>query len=323
MIPRLVRPSALPPVGLTVALWIALSCWLLSAGPDDGIAWRPILPVIGSAALALAVRRLLRSLDAPHADRAAALTLFVPTVLFDSQGDALSVAACVMALCAALDRRYAALLGWFVLSLALSWQALTLAPLVVAMLVNRRVSWRLWGVAPGVGAALLLLTWYAARLQGDSPAALSDGAPNAWAIAQALPWIGELPLTGLALAATIGAVAAFIAWFSVRPLHGRALVKAALLCALVTAGLAPWMTERAFLLADVLALGLALTLRGPLPLRTAALVLCGSLLALLGHYAHSNLAAMAAVPMIAASVLLARAVLAPAANDNPLMARAA
>ena len=76
------------------------------------------------------------------------------------------------------------------------------------------------------------------------PPPLSDGAPNLWAIVQALPWIGDLPLAGLAMAMAIGAAAWLAAYFSARPPRGEALLPAALLIALVLPGLLPQMQPR-------------------------------------------------------------------------------
>lgn len=230
---------------------------------------------------------------------------------------AASVAACLMALVAASGRQHVAMLGWFGLALGCSGLALLLAPLVLALLLDRRVPWRHWAIAPGLAAAVLWL-----RQGGGDVPPPSPYAPNIWAIAHALPWVDTLPLGGLALTATVGAGAAFVAWFSVRPLHGRALVEAALLCALVTADLAPAMPPGSFVLAGLLAAAVAVA--DPARIRVALLVPGGMLLTLLaerGGLDHAG--AIGAIPLIWATLLVARTVLHPAANDNPLMIRTA
>ena len=79
---------------------------------------------------------------------------------------------------------------------------------------------------------------------GGTTPPLSDGAPNLWAIVQALPWIGDLPLAGLAMAMAIGAAAWLAAHFSAKPPRGEALLPAALLIALALPGLLPFVPRQ-------------------------------------------------------------------------------
>ena len=294
-----------------------------------------LLSLAGTAALALAVRHLLIRLDAPQPDRAAALVFLLPSALLNAgllgQCDAMWVAPCVMALAAAIDRRHAAMLAWCGLALGFKAQSVLIAPFFLALLINRRVPFKLWPIAPAVFAATMLPAWAAGwpagdlatiyLRQADTFPMLSFNAPNIWAILQALP-LG-VPLAGLAVAVAIGATAAYIARFSAQILDRRALLSAGLLAPLVTAGLLPRMHERYFFLADILALVLALAYRDKASWTVAMLVQAGSTLALFGYISGlAGFAMLGGVAMIVAALRVARPLLKPAANDNPLMARA-
>ena len=143
-------------------------------------------------------------------------------------------------------------------------------------------------------------------------------------IADAYPALAAIPLGGLAIAAAIGATAAYVAWFSATPLHGRALANAALLAPLLVVGLLPRMHERYFFLADILSLAIALAWPDRRSWTIAALVQVASVLGLFAYMSGiTGLAMLGAVPMIAATLLVARPLLKPAANDNPMLARTA
>jgi Gpi18-like mannosyltransferase len=233
-----------------------------------------------------------------------------------------------MALAAALRRRHVAMLAWYGLALGLNIQALLIAPFFLALLINRRVPIRLWPIAPLIIAATLLPAWAAGwpDLVTTYPPradALSFNAPNIWAIVDILP-LGGLPLLGLALASAIGASAGYVARFSAQSLSNKLTIPAALLATLLTAGLLPGMHERHFLLADILALILALVVRDRASVRIALLIQLGSVLAILGQVTDIDALTMfGAFAMITATVQLARPLLKPAANDNPLIARTA
>ena len=318
------RPPVLPlpPVPVTLAVAAAILWWTVPLAAES------VGPVAGLAALAMALHHLLTRLDAPQPDRAAALLLLLPSVLLNAglpgPSDALWAVPCLIALAALVERRHGAMLGWFGLALGLSAQSLLIAPFFLALLINRRVPFRLWPIAPSVAAATMLALWAVGRPGFDLTMAgypaLSSDAPNIWAILQALP-LG-VPLIGLALTAAIGAAAAYTARFSAQILDKRALLSAALLAPLVMAGLLPGMSGRCFLLADILALTLALTYRDKASWRVAILVQAGSTLAMLGSLSGiAGFAMLGGVAMIVATLRVARSLLNRAANDNPLMAR--
>jgi hypothetical protein len=174
----------------------------------------------------------------------------------------------------------------------------------------RQATLRAWLI---LAAVALVPGWATARivpsfLTVDMPP-LSDGAPNLWAIVQALPWIGDLQLAGLAMAMAIGAAAWIAADFSACPPRGEALLRAALLVALVLPGLLPQMQPHDFLIAVALSLILALRQREA---AIAALVIGGWLMAIFAS------AALGAPPIMVATLLIARPFFASPANDNGL-----
>ena len=242
---------------------------------------------------------------------------------------AIGAAASVSTLVAAAARRHGTMLGWYGLALAASPQAGFLIPLIVALLIGRRLPAWLWAIAPlsalAVTAAFHASGWPTPDLTtlyvgqaGWSPAPTID-APNVWAIIQALPGIADMPLAGLALAAAIGASAWLIAHFSWRPPYGGNVIGAGLLVALIVPGLVPGMTEQSFFLADILALVLAVVCGEPRSWMICALVEGGSALALAGHAAEIDAGAiLGAVPIIIATALMARQFLVSPANDNGL-----
>jgi hypothetical protein len=241
----------------------------------------------------------------------------------------IGIAAVFLALRAASERRHDAMAGWAGLALAASLETAVCTPLIVALLIGRRVPARLWLAAPlsfvAATATARIAGWPTIDLsaiyigQRDWAPTLSDQAPNLWAIVQALPWISTVPLTGLALAAAIGATAWLVARFAWRPPAAADVSAAALLAALVVPGLLPGMHDRSFVMADVLALMLALVQRDRRSWTICALIGAGSALsiggALIGLQAGSI---VGAVLMVLATALVSSRFLASPANDNGL-----
>lgn len=293
------RSAPLPPVAVTVGLWAVLAA----------VASVPLDAPAAAAVLALAVWRLLQRLRAPQPKRGAALVLLLPGIGFGAGGDGLWLAVAILALSAALDRRPGAMLGWYGLALGLSPHGLLLAPLMLALGINRRLAAPSWLVALMVALIVGLIS---GSPEWQMPTGYADGA-NLWGVAARLPWIGPLPLGGLALATLTGASAAFAAWFASQPLSGSPLVAAAAACTLAAAALAPGLGVDGWLPGGLLAFVLALTRRQASQWRIAASSQIGIAVALLGS------PVLGAIALLVAVALLARAVLARAANDNALI----
>ena len=318
-----------PAVTIAAAAPVMLCAWLPTA-PGAATATAALA---GVAALALALWQMLRRLGVPDPDRAAALILLLPSVALNGvigAHDTLWAAILLLALVAALDRRHDAMLGWAGLAIGLNPQAALIAPLFVALLINRRVPLLRWPIAPLGAAAALLGTGGVGWTIGLRPLLheaitghlLALDAPNIWTIVQTLP-LGY-PLLGLAIAIAIGTIATVIAHFAARPIGDHDMIAAALLCTMLAAGLLPLMHERAFFLADILSLALALVRRDRAHWRIALLIQAGSTLALLGHASGIDaLTILGGGMTIAATALLAGPLLRPAANDNPVIARSA
>lgn len=317
--------------------------WYLLAGVSPFYGAIPAATLIklisfgGSLALCAAVYRLLRDRVEQPA-RWAALALLLPSHLLNTallgSGDTLWAAPAVMALGCALSRRHGPMLVWCAIALSFKFQAILFAPFVVAVLIRRRVPLHLWTIVPLSYVAMLLpaalLGWPLYDLatvyvgQAGWSARLALNAPNIWFLVQSVvPDIGTA-LNGLALAGAVGASACYIAWFSVRMPNDDGAVPVALLCLLLTAGLLPHMHERYFFLADIVAL-IAAALSGKRAAwRTALLVQAGSALSVWAYATGASwLVNIAAVCMILATVRIARPLLSPAANDNPILARTA
>ncbi|MFT6569759.1 MAG: hypothetical protein ACJAWY_001466 [Sphingomonas echinoides] len=337
----------LPPMALSLLLAavLAFGPMLLTLDPvaalarfsnvSANLAFGAFCALLGIAVVSLAALAILRRLGVAAPERSTALFAIAPSLLLqpglNGLSDAFWIAACLMALAAALDRRHMHMLRWWGTALAFDPHAMFVAPLLLALLINRHVPVHRWAVAPLISlatlAVLFAIGWpmpgwesvFAGRADGLPP--LSANAPNIWAIVQALP-LGALSLSGLARTATIGVSAAYIARFSAQRLNGRSLIAAALLAALIMGGLLPYQQADCFLLADLLALILALARHDRASWRVAMLVQAGSALGLVGDRLDlPGFAMLGAVALLSATLSLARTALQPAANDNPLMAR--
>lgn len=280
-----------------------------------------IVAISGLILLALAVRCALRDFGAEDPVRGAALAVALPSVTINSgwmgQCDTFWVAAMVMAVAAAGGKRHATMLAWCGVAVAFKAQALFAAPFFLALMLSRRVSWRLLPIAPAVATAAMLPAWAAGWPAADLATiylrqtgafgALSMNAPNIWSIVGVMPIPPVISLDRVALAAAIAASLSYVAWFGSRPMEGRRLVLAALLAPLLTAGLLPHMHERYFVLADVLALVFAVTARDGQGWRIAILVQAGSLAALLAFILEWQIAAaLGGIAMILATDLVIR-----------------
>lgn len=134
---------------------------------------------------------------------------------------------------------------------------------------------------------------------------LTNGGPNAWAIAAAIPGVAALPLTGLAMAITLGFVATLTATLLGRPI--RDPLAAALLLALGVPALLPGSPLVDFAPALLIAIA---TIARREPDQPAILTLTAVALALAG------LPTLGALATAAAITLLARPFLVSPANDN-------
>lgn len=309
-----------------LALFSPLAEWL------DPMSVIKLLAVAGTVALALSFHRLLGALDASQRAQWAAAIFALPSVAFNAllmgQCDALYVAACVMAAAMALERRHLAMFAWCGIAVAFKAQAVLVAPFFLALAIRRRVPFHYWLAAPAALLAMmapaLIAGWPPAdlatvyfRQAGTFSSEIARNAPNIWSLAGSISPEHAPKLFGLALAAALGASAAFVARMQVVRFDKAGLVGTAALAVLLTAGLLPRMHERYFLLADILILAFAISRGTRSAFTLAALVQLGSTAAIVGYLGLGiPMVAIGAVCMIAATWVLAQSLIAPHANDN-------
>ena len=306
-----------PPYLYLLGLVTLTEPWLGSASAIKA------LSVAGSLALGLAVMRLLRVSGAPNPPMGGLWTPLLPTVAANavlmSQCDALWVAPCLMAVAASIERRHAAMLAWDGLGFAVKAQAAFLAPFLFAVLLQRRVSAPHWLIPPAVTVALMipaaLAGWPVSDLllkyvnQSSQLPSFVSNASNPWVVLAVLaPAAGKaLVPVGFGLA---GAASLWLAWRLRSAIADTpAILRAALLSALFVPTPLPKMHERYFLLADVLAFVLALTLRDRRSVAIAILTSAGSALAIAAYAVQAPwLAIASAIPSGAALLLVWRQV---------------
>lgn len=309
-----------------LALFSPLAEWL------DPISVIKLLSVAGTVALALSFHRMLTALGAAQRAHWAIVILALPSVALNAllmgQCDAIYVAACVMAVTMALERRHLAMFAWCGIAVAFKAQAVLVAPFFLALAIRRRVPFGYWLAAPAALLAMMLPALAAGWPPGDLATIylrqadtfsneIARNAPNIWSLAGAISPEHAPKLFALALALALGAAATFVARMQVVRFDKAGLVGMAALAALLTAGLLPRMHERYFLLADILILAFAIARGTRSAFMLAALVQFGSTAAIVGYLGLGiPMVAIGAVCMIAATWIAAQPLIAPHANDN-------
>ena len=266
--------------------------------PFDAI---KLLSVLGSLFLGCAMLTLLRAMNGRSTHWVWALTVFLlPSAVINSaklgQCDALWTGACVFAVAFAVRGHLPAMLIWAGLAVSFKAQAAFLAPFLFAVLIYRKASWQLWLIPPAVYAVVMTPAWLAGwpasdlllvyfRQANELPGFIS-AAPQPWIVVRWLrpEWTPQWFWVGYAAAIIAAAGIAMGLRRHLATTHGMLLV--ALLSTSLLPFLLPKMHERYLLLADVLALCLALSARSPSTIALAAVVQSASLLALAG-YTHS------------------------------------
>ena len=223
---------------------------------------------VGAFWLVFASVRLLRALGAPSTPALAVLLLpsIVANVSMLGQADTFWVAPCVLALAAALERRWFWVALWSGIAFSFKAQAAFFAPFVVHLFVTRRVPAYIWLVAPAVYVAAMLPAWLAgwsswdlatvylrqAMWQPDKPPFyfISNGA-SWWTVYGWLFPKAALHTFWIGFVLAFVAVGVGLAW--VPKLSSRTTVILAIISAAGIPFLLPGMHERFYILADVLA----------------------------------------------------------------------
>jgi Gpi18-like mannosyltransferase len=248
-----------------------------------------LLSVLGTACLAISVRRLLISLECEKHDEAALLTFLLPSVLVNGpllgQCDAFWVACCLLAVAASIEKRIYVMAMWAGLGFAFKAQAAFIAPFAFAAVLHERKWWTL-AIPPVVYAVAILpasligwplydlLTVY--HRQFAYP--WLSNAPNLWATPALFSQRPRF-LFGIGYAIATVATGVYVAICS----RMRPRLETALLSAILIPFLLPKMHERYFFLADVLAFCLAYARRDRAGVTVFLTVQAGSLLSLISY----------------------------------------
>lgn len=277
------------------------------------------LSVAGTGFLAFALTNLLQAAGARRPIPSGLAVFLLPTATLNSallgQCDALWTAACLLAVAGALEGRLTKMLVWAGVAVAFKAQAAFLAPFLFAVLIRNRASPHLWLVPPAVYVAAMAPAWLAGWPAMDlllvyprQSVELADfigNAANPWIFARVyLPPESAMKLVPIGLAAGAIAAVTLVRHLPSRLGDRRLLLLGALLSALVMPWLLPKMHERFFLLADVLALALALTDRDRPAVLLAAAVQVASCLAMLTYVTANPLFAIVGAVLNGCAILV-------------------
>ena len=249
----------------------------------------------------------------------AALILVCPSLLMDSfahgQCDAIFMSFLIWFVYFAILERPMLAAAMFGLALSFKLQALFVSPLLLTLLLWRRM--KLWHLAiiPAVYIVMMvpaaiagrpwseLLTVYAG--QAGVMHELSLNAPNPWWFLHGIVDYRSGVVAGLLAGVT---AIALLVWQSAKLPKSASSV---LLIAATSAALLPWvlpkMTARYFLLADLLTIGLAFARPGLWP--AAVLMQIGSVIAMLAYFLGWGTAGLAIGPTTLALFMLVYAIL--------------
>ena len=268
-------------------LWAAS----LVGGDAPAIPMIKLVAVIGGGWFTLTLFRLFRRLGVRDAGLAALASLLLPSILFNvsllGQADTFWVAACVLALTAAIEGRLPQVAFWSGIAFAFKAQAIFFAPFVMHFFLVRRAPIWCWLIPPAVYAAAMLPAWLAgwhwwylanvyfrqALWQPENRIFISNGG-SWWTIFGQFAPSTAIRFFPVGYALTLLAT---VLYLRLKPARSpTALLAMAALSAAFVPFLLPGMHERFFILADVLAFCLAVVARTRPAIIAAVLVQIGS-----------------------------------------------
>ena len=231
-----------------------------------------IIPIVFDFINAVLVYRLIRKkyTNGPLPIYGVVVFLFAPTVLVNSaywgQADALYTSGLLACLLCLVNGKERPAFLFYGLALAMKLQAIFFAPLLLALWLSRKVSWKSFLIIPGVYLLAILPAWLAGRplldllliyfRQAQTNNRLTMNAPTLYAWLPNSLYNFILPLGLMTAAALIGGLLVFLHRQRV-DIQKEQNIALAFLSLLITPFLLPKMHERYFYPADVAAIILA------------------------------------------------------------------
>lgn len=247
-----------------------------------------LLACVGAIWMAYAVARLLQSLGCKFAVDGAVALLLLPTVVLNvsllGQADTFWVAACVLGLVAAIERRLGAVAFWSGVALAFKLQAAFFAPFVVLLFLTRKAPWWCWLIPAVIYVAAMvpawlvgwpasnLLTVYVRQATWQPPRIFVSNAASWWTIYGAFFPRLAVKTFWIGYATAAVAVIEYIRRLRNCTLPPSAMIAAAALSAAGLPFLLPGMHERFTILADALTYCLAFSDRSRRTVAAAVLM---------------------------------------------------
>lgn len=268
-------------------LWAAS----LIGGDAPAIPMIKLVAVVGGAWFAFALFRFFQTMGVRDAGLAALASLLLPSILLNvsllGQADTFWVAACVLALTAAIEGRLPQVAFWSGVAFAFKAQAIFFAPFVVHFFLVRRAPIWCWLIPAAVYAAAMLPAWLAgwhwwylvnvyfrqALWQPENRIFISNSG-SWWTIFGQFTPATAIRFFPLGYVLTLFATTIYLRSKPVSSPNG--LLAMATLSATFVPFLLPGMHERFFILADVLAFCLAIVARTKPAIMAAVLIQIGS-----------------------------------------------
>ena len=253
-----------------------------------------LIAIAGTIGLAFGFFWLISALDYPEARRLPALWLMLlPTVFLNGpwwgQTDAFYAGPLLFAIGEVLRRRPLTAMMAVGIALSFKMQAVFIAPLLLALLLTRRIPWAYLAIPPIIYAAMMIPSWLAGRPvndligiyggQADTFQQLAKNAPNFWTYLEGVHLVAYSTGVPIGLGLGVGATAwlGYVGWRE-RKLDPETLLLIAAAGAIILPFVLPKMHNRYFFLGDVLSFARAILFPSARRTRIAALMQAGSFL---------------------------------------------
>jgi len=253
-----------------------------------------LIAIAGTIGLAFGFFWLITALDYQGARRLPVLWLMLlPTVFLNGpwwgQTDAFYAGPLLFAIGEVLRRRPLTAMMAVGLALSFKMQAVFIAPLLLALLLARRIPWAYLAIPPIIYAAMMIPSWLAGRpvndligiygAQADTFQQLARDAPYFWTYLEGGHLVAYSTGVPIGLGLGVGATAwlGYLGWRE-RKLDPETLLLIAAAGAIILPFVLPKMHNRYFFLGDVLSFARAILFPSARRTRIAALMQAGSFL---------------------------------------------